>query len=204
MGPSVQELHRSSGTKAPAHAVREARSSWRLLGGSSRALALGAAVACVAVSAWWLPSTLRVLGTACALLALVAAAVVDVVQQRLPNVIVGSAAPPVAFTLVAAWEPSLVRSVATGALLMAVPLLVTHLATPSGMGFGDVKAGLVLGAALGLVDGQLALLALVVGLAAGALWGLTRRARAVPLGPALVLGAIAALAVGRLLGVEVR
>jgi prepilin signal peptidase PulO-like enzyme (type II secretory pathway) len=71
------------------------------------------------------------------------------------------------------------------------------------MGFGDVKAGLVLGAALGLVDAQLGLFALVLGLGTGALWGLTRRARSIPLGPALVAGALTALAVGRLLGTEV-
>ena len=40
-----------------------------------------------------------------------------------------------------------------------------------GMGFGDVKAGAVLGAALGLLEPQIALLALVLGLAAAALVG---------------------------------
>ncbi len=72
------------------------------------------------------------------------------------------------------------------------------------MGFGDVKAGAVLGAALGLLDVQLAVFALVLGLGAGAAWGLTRHARSIPLGPALVVGALAALAVARLLGLEAR
>lgn len=204
VGPSVLELHRRSGTNAPAGAVRDVRSSWGLVGPAGRMLVVGVAAAGVAASAWWLPSTLRVLGTAGALVVLVAAALVDVVEHRLPNAVVACAALPVALTTVAAWTPDVGRSVGAGALLMAVPLLLTHLASPAGMGFGDVKAGLVLGAALGLVEGQLALFALVIGLAAGALWGLTRRARSIPLGPALVLGAVAALVVGLLLGVEAR
>ncbi|HEX7247806.1 MAG TPA: type II secretion system F family protein, partial [Actinomycetota bacterium] len=40
------------------------------------------------------------------------------------------------------------RSAALGAAVLGGPLLVTHLVTPAGMGFGDVKAGAVLGAAL--------------------------------------------------------
>jgi leader peptidase (prepilin peptidase) / N-methyltransferase len=203
VGPSVLELHRSR-TNAPAGAVRDVRSAWQLVGPLGRALAVGVVVACVALSAWWLPMTGRALGTAGALAVLVAAALVDAVEHRLPNVVVGCAAVPVALALAAGWGPDVGRSVAIGALLMAVPLLVTHLAAPAGMGFGDVKAGVVLGAALGLLDGQLALVALVLGLGAGALWGLTRRARSIPLGPALVLGAVAALVVGRLLGVEAR
>jgi len=161
-------------------------------------------MACVLAVGWWLPSTALVLGTGGALVVLVAAALVDAVEHRLPNALVALAALPAVAAMAVGWEPSVARSVGTGALLMAVPLLVTHLAAPAGMGFGDVKAGVVLGGALGLVDGQLALFALVLGLAAGALWGLTRRARSIPLGPALVLGAVAALVVGRLLGVEAR
>ena len=58
---------------------------------------------------------------------------------------------------------ALLRDVLTGALVVAGPLLAVHLITPSGMGFGDVKAGAVLGAAMGLIDVELALLALVAG-----------------------------------------
>ena len=79
---------------------------------------------------------------------------------------------------------------------------MTHLVSPAGMGFGDVKAGAVAGAALGLIDPQLAVLALVLGLAAAASWGLVRRSRTVPFGPGLVAGALAALVVARLVGIE--
>ena len=71
-----------------------------------------------------------------------------------------------------------------------------HLITPSGMGFGDVKAGAVLGGAMGLIDVELALLALVLGLGAGAAWGLATRARSIALGPSLVAGALAAVLIG--------
>ena len=81
-------------------------------------------------------------------------------------------------------------------MVVAGPLLVTHLVTPSGMGFGDVKAGAVLGAAMGLIDVELALLALVLGLGAAAAWGIGTRARSVALGPALVAGALAAALIG--------
>ena len=83
------------------------------------------------------------------------------------------------------------------------PLLVTHLIAPRGMGFGDVKAGAVLGAALGLLAAPLAVLALVLGLLAAATFGLLRRLRTIALGPALVAGAVLALTIGRLVGVDV-
>ena len=67
--------------------------------------------------------------------------------------------------------------------MLGGPLLLTHLVSPTGMGFGDVKAAAVLGAALGLIDPQVALLALVLGLASAAVWGLARRARSVAFGP---------------------
>ncbi len=45
------------------------------------------------------------------------------------------------------------------ALAFAGPLLLLHLVSPAAMGFGDVKAGIVLGYALGLVHWHLALAA---------------------------------------------
>jgi leader peptidase (prepilin peptidase)/N-methyltransferase len=199
VGPFVLELHRRTRDDVRPGAIGGAGAAWRALGASGRTLVVGLLVVDTLVAVWWLPATARVVGTWAAIAVLVVGALVDVVEHRLPNAIVALAAVPVAATLAVSWEPDVARSVATGALLMAVPLLLTHLASPSGMGFGDVKAGLVLGAAIGLVDGQLALVALVLGLGSGALWGLARRARAIPLGPALVLGALGALAVGRAL-----
>jgi leader peptidase (prepilin peptidase)/N-methyltransferase len=159
-------------------------------------------VGVVAMTVWWLPITLRATGTGAALTVLVAAALVDAAEHRLPNLLVALAAVPVAVTLLAGWSPDVARGVLAGAAVVGVPLLAAHLVAPAGMGFGDVKAGAVLGAAVALVDVQLAALALVLGLAGAAAWGVARRARSIPLGPGLVGGALVALALGRLLGLE--
>jgi len=193
------ELQSGSGHRRGAPAVRATRTSWRALARTGAVALVAAVLTTVALAAWWVPITARVLGTAAALLVLLAAALVDAVEHRLPNRLVAAALVPVVVTLGVAWSGAGATDVAVGASYVAVPLLLTHLVTPAGMGFGDVKAGAVLGAALGLVGPQLGLLALVVGLATGAAWGLTRRARSIPLGPPLVAGALAALALGRLL-----
>jgi len=194
----VEESERQ--TDAPrTSAIRSALDAGRSLGSTGRTIAFAAWASCLAVSTAWLPATWRVLGAGAAIVVLVVAALVDAVEHRLPNALVAMAALPVLATVALAWSDDVGRSTLAGLAFLGGPLLLTHLVVPAGMGFGDVKAGLVLGAALGLVDAQLALLALVLGLAAGAGYGLTRRARSIPLGPFLVAGAIAALAVGRLL-----
>jgi leader peptidase (prepilin peptidase)/N-methyltransferase len=158
--------------------------------------------ACVLVAAWWAALTPAAIATGAALVLLTVAALVDAVWHRLPNALVGAAAVPVLVAVAAAWSGSVLRSTVVGAAFLGVPLLATHLVSPAGMGFGDVKAGAVGGAALGLVAAPLALLALVLGLALGAGHGLARRAAAIALGPALVAGALLALTVGRLAGVD--
>jgi leader peptidase (prepilin peptidase)/N-methyltransferase len=204
VGPSALELQRGSGHRPGGPAIQATRTVWRAAGRAGAVAVVIGVVATVSLAAWWVPITARVLGTAAALLVLIAAALVDAVEHRLPNRLVAAAVVPVLLTLGVAWSGVGAIDVAVGASYVAVPLLLTHLVTPAGMGFGDVKAGAVLGAGVGLVDAQLALFGLVAGLAIGASWGLARRARSVPLGPALVAGALAALAVGRLLVPEGR
>ena len=87
-----------------------------------------------------------------------------------------------------------------GALAMSGVLLVLHLASPAGMGFGDVKLGLLLGVILGSRSVGLVPGALLVAGALGAIGGLVlmckhrRRDVTLPFGPYLVLGTVAALA----------
>ena len=169
-------------------------SAWRAVGVAGRVLTVLAASGCVAIA--WRGDSIAVVASGLSLLVLVVAALVDVVEHRLPNVLVVCAALPVVAALALAGSGALLRDVLTGALVVAGPLLVVHLITPSGMGFGDVKAGAVLGAAMGLIDVELALLALVLGLGAGAAWGLATRARSIALGPSLVAGALAAVLIG--------
>jgi leader peptidase (prepilin peptidase)/N-methyltransferase len=83
---------------------------------------------------------------------------------------------------------------------MAGVLLVLHLASPRGMGFGDVKLGLLLGVVVGARTAALVLPALVLAGVLGALVGVVqmvrRRRRDVmlPFGPFLVAGTVLALA----------
>ncbi len=133
--------------------------------------------------------------------ALLPAALVDRRWQRLPDPLVALAAS--ALVLVATLEARAgvvieVRGAVAGVAVVAGPLLALHLVSPGSMGFGDVKAGVVLGAALGLVHWQVALTALAVATGLTAIVGLGRRAPSVPLGPGLVVGGAAALAAASL------
>jgi leader peptidase (prepilin peptidase)/N-methyltransferase len=75
---------------------------------------------------------------------------------------------------------------------MTAPLLLLHLVSPSAMGFGDVKLAVVLGAAVGVLDWQLAVPALALAAGATATVGVVTRARTIPFGPGLLAGALVA------------
>ena len=175
-------------------------SAWRSTGRPGRVGAVGALAGCALVVVAWPPASIA---TGLTMALLVVAAVVDVVERRLPDVVVGLAALPVVVAVGAgaAVSAGLVRGVVGGAALLGGPLLAAHLVSPAAMGFGDVKAGIVLGAALGLVDARLAVVALVLGLTASAGWAIIGRRRTVALGPGLVAGALGAVVLARVLGV---
>jgi leader peptidase (prepilin peptidase) / N-methyltransferase len=175
--------------------------AWRMIGVVGVTVVGAALLTCAFVTAWWLPVAPRVPATGATLVVLIGAALVDVVEHRLPNALVALAAVPVLVAVALAWTPDVTSGALAGAAVMGVPLLATHLVSPAGMGFGDVKAGAVVGASLGLVEPQLAALGLVTGLAGAAAWGVLLRRRRIPLGPGLVGGALAALGLGRLLEV---
>ena len=163
------------------------------------AAAVGAAVIAIRLA----PLSLAVV---VALVPLAAAAGVDAVERRLPNVLVLLSAVPV--SIVCLLDPfvdrlTVLAGVAVGALLLAGPLLAMHLIAPASMGFGDVKAAVSLGATLGLIRPDLALwtLCLASGITAG--WGVARRERDVALGPGLVLAALVVLLVSAGVGIEV-
>lgn len=93
------------------------------------------------------------------------------------------------------------RNAVLGMVVYFVALFLPHLVYPRGMGFGDVKLGLVMGAYLGwfghsvLDVVQLVLIALMLGCIIGVVMGLVtnivrRRGGHFPFGPALALGAI--------------
>jgi leader peptidase (prepilin peptidase)/N-methyltransferase len=127
-------------------------------------------------------------------LALVAVSATDLEHRIIPNRIV---LPAAAVVLVAqtAVHPS--PEWAIGALAASAFLLVAALAYPGGMGMGDVKLALLLGAMLG----RTVPVALFVGMAAALVPGIVLLARhgskgrkmGVPLAPVLALGSLVAL-----------
>ena len=128
---------------------------------------------------------------------LVAIAATDFEHRIVPNRIV---VPAAALVLVArtALDPSLEWTLA--ALGAAAFLLLAALAYPAGMGMGDVKLALLLGAMLGrsvavaLMLGMIA--ALVPGIVLLARHGSAARKLKIPFAPFLALGAVIALFAG--------
>lgn len=123
-------------------------------------------------------------------------AAIDIAERRLPNHIV---LPSAAAVLVAqtALYPDRALEWALAAVGASAILLLAQLVHPAGLGMGDVKLALLLGAALG----SAVIAALLIGFLAAAVYallllarhGLTARRRTIPLGPFLAFGGIAAL-----------
>jgi len=180
-------------------------SAWQRSGRSARILTIAAVVSCACIAWIWANDAPAVTGTASALGVLTAAALVDAQDRRLPNMLVGLGALPVgvaAAVAAAAGSTGVAIGAGVGAALVSGPLLAAHLVSPTGMGFGDVKAGAVLGGAVGLVSTPSAVLALLLALAGSGLWAVVRRRRTIALGPGMVAGALVALFVARIVGVE--
>jgi len=125
---------------------------------------------------------------------LVAVSVIDVEHRIIPNRIV---VPAAAIVLVAntALEPS--PQWALGALGAAGFLFAAALAYPAGMGMGDVKLALLMGAALGKTVPVALMIGMVAALAPGiyllARHGSAGRKMGIPFGPFLALGSVVAL-----------
>jgi leader peptidase (prepilin peptidase)/N-methyltransferase len=148
------------------------------------------------------PSAANLVAAAVTIAAMVPAAVVDLRERRLPNLLVAAAGGVFVGTTCVGWATGAgidVGSIVAGSIVMTAPILLLHLVSPAAMGFGDVKAAIVLGAALGSVHWQLALAALTVAAGLGALVGVSTRARTIPFGPFLVIGSAVTLIVGHLL-----
>jgi leader peptidase (prepilin peptidase) / N-methyltransferase len=128
---------------------------------------------------------------------LVAVTVTDLTHRIIPNRIV---LPAAAVILVAqtALEPS--PQWALGALAASGFLFAAVLAYPAGMGMGDVKLALVMGAALGKTVGVALMLGMVTALIPSiillARHGSAARKMGIPFGPFLALGSIVALFFG--------
>jgi leader peptidase (prepilin peptidase) / N-methyltransferase len=126
---------------------------------------------------------------------LVVLAVIDARTRRLPNRIVLPAAGVVLAAQVAIAPGHALEWVlaALGAFLV---MFLAHLAYPAGLGLGDVKLALLLGAALGWAVGAALALgfvaAAVVGLGLLVRGGWGARKRTMPLGPFFAAGGLVA------------
>lgn len=192
-------------TPAAVPGANPAGSVWSAVTTAWSAVALAWRVAAVSTAIVALAATRSPavpVGSGLAVAVIVVAAVVDVHCRRLPNRILLYAGA----TLAASTAVELARSapvaavdLVIGALVMSGPLLAMHLLSPGAMGRGDVKAAVVLGAAVGAVDWQLSLSALALAAGATATVGLVARVRSVPFGPGLVAASAVALAAHRVL-----
>ncbi len=147
---------------------------------------------------------------------LLVVSVIDVEQYRIPNRITypAAAATAVVIPLVALLQGEAVSAARAvlGAVTFAGTLLLAHLVQPRGMGLGDVKLAVILGAFLGWSGegwGGAVLLVLValfgasvVGTVVGlAVLAIRRRNAPFPFGPALAVATVAVLLVAPTVGV---
>lgn len=119
----------------------------------------------------------------------------DIRQRRLPNWLT---LPGAAMVLAGAVEAGRGASALAGAAALSGVYLVVHLSTPAGMGGGDVKLALGVGALTGSFGSAVWLLAALAAPLLTALGGLAvlavRGGRTVPHGPSMCLASVAAVA----------
>jgi leader peptidase (prepilin peptidase)/N-methyltransferase len=136
---------------------------------------------------------------------LVAVSVIDVEHYRLPDAVV---LPAIALSVallgaatIGTGDVGPLQRASVGAAMYFGLLLVAHLASPRGMGFGDVKLGALMGAYLGWLAPSyagvvsLVLWAMLAGFVAGSIGALAflavrRRSEPIPFGPFLALGTV--------------
>lgn len=144
------------------------------------------------------------MAVACVLAWLAALTVYDVGQRRLPNALTlpGAVVVLIGAAIAGRGEPALLGALALTAIYLAV-----HLTVPAGMGAGDVKLAIGVGALTGAFGLDAWLLAAVAAPLLTALWGIvvvcrrsawatgrSTRVRAVAHGPSMCVASLAAVA----------
>lgn len=128
-----------------------------------------------------------------------AAGIPDLCERRIPNVVVLAgllAVVLVAGAVAVGGDRPVAGGVAGGAALGGGLLLALHLAHPAGLGFGDVKLGAVLGAAVAVIHWSLAAVTLGLASVIGALGALVLKGwrRSIPFGLCLGVAALVSVA----------
>jgi leader peptidase (prepilin peptidase)/N-methyltransferase len=133
------------------------------------------------------------MGAGLAMLWMAALAGYDIRQRRLPNwlTLPGAAAVVVSACLAGRGVPALAGAMALGGVYLAV-----HLVSPAGMGAGDVKLALGLGALTGCFGVGVWFLAAFGAPLLTAVIGGLRGGRSVPHGPSMCLASAMAVALG--------
>jgi len=126
-------------------------------------------------------------------------AVKDLETRRIPNVIVLPAA-AIVLAAVAVLRPSHALEALVAALAAAAFFVIPSIVTKGGVGLGDVKLALLLGAALGRGVAEALLLGCLAASVAGIVLlvrhGSSARKTALPFAPFLALGAVLAVVLG--------
>src|SRR5919202_5055255 len=148
----------------------------------------------VAACVWKFGVTVHAAITAFFCLVLVAISAIDLEHRIVPNRIV---LPATVVVLAAQTARTLSPEWAIAALAASGFLFAAALAYPAGMGMGDVKLALLMGAALGRTVGVALMVGMISALAPGlfllARHGSKARKMGVPFGPFLALGSVVAL-----------
>lgn len=121
---------------------------------------------------------------------LVALSAFDIRRRRLPNALT---LPGAAAVLIAAMLSGRGVAASAGAAALAAAYLGVHLVAPSGMGAGDVKLAVGLGALTGAFGAEAWLLAAFGAPAFTMLAGFLRRRRVLPHGPSMCVAAALAV-----------
>jgi leader peptidase (prepilin peptidase)/N-methyltransferase len=184
---------------------------------SQRTIVLGSLTLATFVLLGWRfadASWLELLAYLAGFAALLLASAIDFTEYRLPDIVV---LPTLAIGLVLVMilsvsegESARVRYAVLGAVIAFGILLVAHLISPQGMGFGDVKFAAVLGLMVGFQAGSslevviLVLWVFLIGFAVGTLGGIALlvvrgRNQPFPFGPFLAMGTFVTVLASRAL-----
>ncbi|QLE73719.1 prepilin peptidase [Streptomyces rectiverticillatus] len=134
-------------------------------------------------------------------------AVVDATVHRLPDILTlplaGAAVVLLGAASLASGHGGSWAGAVTGALALAGVYFVLFLIHPNGMGFGDVKLALVVGAALGWYGWAVLFIGFFLGISLGAAYGVglmvlkrAGRKSAMPFGPFMLIGAFLGMLLG--------
>ena len=152
--------------------------------------ALAVISSCVAAGLAAPPAALAV-GLLVSGLAFVAAALVDIVEHKIPNLLVAMACSATVVSTVATWRSSAIVGALLGAVVAGGSMLIVRLGR--GVGMGDVKLAGAVGSSCGSVALVAAPLAIALAALGAAAFGLATGRQRLPLGPALWGGWCAAL-----------